>query len=105
MAPEILARKNHSYSVDYFAIGIIVHECILGFRPYSGKTRKDYRQQVYAKQARIKRNHVSSSEWSDEAIDFCNQLIQRKTCKRLGENSINEILSHSWLKDVDWLSI
>ena len=43
MAPEILARKNHCYSVDYFALGIIVHESIMGFRPYSGKTRKDYR--------------------------------------------------------------
>lgn len=43
MAPEILARKNYSYSVDYYALGIIMHECILGKRPYSGRTRKEIR--------------------------------------------------------------
>ena len=44
MSPEILARKNHSYSVDYYAVGIIIHECIMGKRPYTGRTRKDFRQ-------------------------------------------------------------
>lgn len=43
MAPEILARRNHSYSVDYYALGIIVYECIMGRRPYTGRTRKDFR--------------------------------------------------------------
>ena len=40
MAPEILAWKNHSYSVDYYALGIIMYECIIGKWPYFGKSRQ-----------------------------------------------------------------
>jgi protein kinase A len=25
MAPEVLCRQNHSYSVDYFAVGVIAY--------------------------------------------------------------------------------
>jgi serine/threonine protein kinase len=30
MAPEVLNRQMHSYEVDYYAIGIIAHELMLG---------------------------------------------------------------------------
>jgi serine/threonine protein kinase len=40
MAPEVLCRQNHSYSVDYFALGIIAYEMMLKKRPYFGRNRK-----------------------------------------------------------------
>lgn len=30
MAPEVLCKQIHSYPVDYYAIGIITYELILG---------------------------------------------------------------------------
>lgn len=30
MAPEVLCKQMHSYEVDYYAIGIIAHELMLG---------------------------------------------------------------------------
>jgi len=35
--------------VDYFALGVIAHEFMLGKRPYTGKTRKDIRDQIFSK--------------------------------------------------------
>ena len=43
MAPEVMCRQNHGVQVDYFALGVIAHEFMLGRRPYTGKTRKDIR--------------------------------------------------------------
>jgi serine/threonine protein kinase len=40
MAPEVLCRQNHSYEVDYFAVGVITYEMMLRKRPYNGKSRK-----------------------------------------------------------------
>jgi serine/threonine protein kinase len=34
MAPEVMCRQNHSYAVDYFALGIILYEFMFGKRPY-----------------------------------------------------------------------
>lgn len=30
MAPEVILRENHSFPVDYFALGVIIYECALG---------------------------------------------------------------------------
>ena len=44
MAPEVLSRQNHSYPVDYFAVGVIAYELIVGKRPYKGRDRKSIRE-------------------------------------------------------------
>jgi serine/threonine kinase 32/serum/glucocorticoid-regulated kinase 2 len=33
MAPEVLCRQNHGVAVDYFALGVIVYERLMGKRP------------------------------------------------------------------------
>lgn len=30
MAPEVMCRQNHGMEVDYFALGVILYECMLG---------------------------------------------------------------------------
>ena len=40
MAPEVMRGLNHTGSVDYFAVGIITYELMMGKRPYTGKIEK-----------------------------------------------------------------
>lgn len=74
MAPEIMCRQNHSYAVDYFALGVMGYEFMIGKRPYVGKTRKDIRDVIFAKQASIKRHELPEG-WSLEAADFINKCL------------------------------
>jgi len=104
MAPEVLCHQNHSFSVDFYALGIIVYECMTGKRPHNGKTRKEIKDQIMAKQAVLKENMVIG-EWSKESFDFCNNLIQRKREKRLGENGTGEVKNHEWFNNFDWESV
>ena len=39
MAPEVICGQNHGFVVDYFALGVIAFEFMLGARPYDGKSR------------------------------------------------------------------
>lgn len=39
MAPEVLCKQVHSFSVDFYAVGIVCHELMIGKRPYSGQNR------------------------------------------------------------------
>lgn len=41
--------------MDYFAIGVIGYEFMLGRRPYLGKSRKEIRDAIIAKQVQIKK--------------------------------------------------
>ena len=43
-------------------------------RPYVGKTRKEIRDHILAKQVQIKKNDIPVG-WSIEAADFINRLI------------------------------
>jgi serum/glucocorticoid-regulated kinase 2 len=40
MAPEVMTRQNHSFEVDYYALGVILYELMMGKRPYQGRSRK-----------------------------------------------------------------
>ncbi len=44
MAPEVMSKKNHSFSVDFYALGIIIYESIMGRRPYQGRNRREIQQ-------------------------------------------------------------
>ena len=101
MAPEVLCHQNHSFSVDYYALGIILFECMTGKRPHNGKSRKEIKEQILARQALVK-EHMVVGDWSAKALDFCNLLIQRKREKRLGENGAGEVKAHSWFSGFDW---
>lgn len=39
MAPEVMCRMDHSVVSDYFAVGVIAYELMLGRRPYNGRSR------------------------------------------------------------------
>ena len=43
MAPEVMFRQNHTIAVDYFAMGVIGFEFMLGYRPYQGRNRNEIR--------------------------------------------------------------
>ena len=76
MAPEVMCRQNHTYAVDYFALGVIGYEFMLGRRPYVGRTRKDIRDMMFTTQVQIKRAQVPEG-WSLEAADFINKVSFR----------------------------
>ncbi|CAD8058338.1 unnamed protein product [Paramecium sonneborni] len=101
MAPEVMCRQVHGVASDYFAVGVIAYECMMGKRPYLGKTRKEIRDQILSKQITIKPNSIPE-DWSEEAADFINQMIQRKPVNRLGFYGPDEVFAHPWFKNVDW---
>jgi serine/threonine protein kinase len=47
MAPEVMCRQNHSFVADYFAVGVIGYEMMMGKRPYVGKSRKEIRDHIF----------------------------------------------------------
>ena len=102
MAPEVLFSQIHSFSVDFYAVGVIAYEFMKGYRPYQGKDRKEIKEAILEKEVFIGPKSLKNEGWSFEGGDFINRMIKRKVRKRLGFFGINEIKNHSWLKDVNW---
>ena len=104
MAPEIMFQEKIYFYSDYFSLGVICYEIMMGKLPYFGKGLEDIKKLIMANQVLIKKFDIPQG-WSSEAADFINKLIQRKPYKRLGYNNFDEIKHHPWLKNVDWKKI
>lgn len=46
MAPEMLGRGGHNYSVDYYCIGALLYELVTGLPPYYSKDQKELFQNI-----------------------------------------------------------
>ena len=101
MSPEVLCGQNHTTVVDYFALGVMGYEFMMGIRPYLGTNRKEIKEKVMAKQAVIHRKDIKKG-WGVEAADFINRMLQRKPGKRLGAHGITEVKNHIWFKNYNW---
>ena len=86
MSPEVVLGIGHSFSVDYYAIGVIGYKFITWKGPYFGKTRREIKEQMFKKQARITKDKLEK-EWSLDRMDFINRLIERKPELRLGNKN------------------
>ena len=102
MAPEVMKGRNHSFPVDFFALGVIGYEFMIGTRPYVGKNRKEIKEQMLSKAVVINEENIASG-WSQESADFINKLLERKEAKRLGyKEGAKELMKHHWLKYYPW---
>ena len=101
MAPEVMCAQNHTIAVDYFALGVIGYEFMNGVRPYLGKNRKEIKEKMMAKEAKVRKNEIPRG-WSSDSADFINRLLQRKPVNRLGLRGPTEVKGHAWFKDFNW---
>jgi serine/threonine protein kinase len=98
MAPEIIARQRHTFTVDYWALGCIVYEMLVGASPFFSD---DY-ETTFAKILNCTYDRAPLAQFSPEVQDFIGRLLQPDPGNRLGSSSVNELTEHPWFADIDW---
>ncbi|GME80043.1 unnamed protein product [Ambrosiozyma monospora] len=93
IAPEVLGGKNvgHSFEVDVWAVGIMMHALLFGKPPFQAKDV----QVIYE---RIKKNEYGfpeESTVSEEARDLITDILCTNPAERL---TLDEILEHEWFQ-------
>ena len=58
MAPEAITNKKQEFSVDYFALSVIVYELMMEERPYLGKNRKRIKEQMLNIEIKLDKDEV-----------------------------------------------
>lgn len=46
MAPEILAKRGYTYTIDWWSLGVCAYELLFGRRPFRGKTNTELTQSI-----------------------------------------------------------
>ncbi|CAG0880561.1 unnamed protein product [Darwinula stevensoni] len=103
IAPEVILRQGYGKPVDWWSMGIILYEFLIGCVPFFGDTPEE----LFA-------HSVSANiEWPDEAdwpVDpqgksLIIALLQQSPLDRLGTGGSAEVKEHPFFDSVDWDSL
>ena len=101
MAPEAIINQPHNFSVDYYALGVILYELVMGERPYKGKNRREIKAEMFSFEINLEKNDIPD-DWDNNVTDLINGLLKRKKKFRLGSKGFDEVKNHPWFKDINW---
>jgi len=103
LAPEMLIGNGHDYSVDWWALGILIYEMVVGIPPFFHKNK--HRMYFLIRESPVNfpdpvRHKITVSADCQDLI--CKLLDKnRKTRLGAGADGIDEILKHPWFADLD----
>ncbi|RDX54326.1 kinase-like protein [Lentinus brumalis] len=104
MAPEILAKRGYTYTIDWWSLGVCAYELIFGRRPFRGKTNSDLTHSISKDTLRFPED--AEAKCSRAGIQALKGFLDRDPSRRLackpnGEGFL-ELKSHPWFSTIDW---
>uniref|UniRef100_A0A8C5TYK2 non-specific serine/threonine protein kinase n=1 Tax=Malurus cyaneus samueli TaxID=2593467 RepID=A0A8C5TYK2_9PASS len=98
MAPEVVNRRGHTQSADWWSFGVLMFEMLTGTLPFQGKDRKETMTMI------LKAKLGMPQFLSPEAQSLLRMLFKRNPANRLGAgpDGVEEIKRHAFFSRIDW---
>ncbi|XP_035775545.1 cGMP-dependent protein kinase 1-like isoform X1 [Anopheles albimanus] len=100
VSPEIILNKGHDRAVDYWALGVLIHELLVGKPPFRGKNH----MKTYNAILRGIDIIELPSRVPKKAQVLIKRLCRQTAAERLGygKNGIADIKNHPWFGSFEW---
>ncbi|XP_019116749.2 microtubule-associated serine/threonine-protein kinase 3 isoform X1 [Larimichthys crocea] len=99
IAPEVILRQGYGKPVDWWAMGIILYEFLVGCVPFFGDTPEQLFGQVVS-------DEIIWPEGDDalpaDAQDLITRLLRQSPIDRIGTGGASEVKQHSFFLGFDW---
>uniref|UniRef100_A0A671RH19 protein kinase C n=1 Tax=Sinocyclocheilus anshuiensis TaxID=1608454 RepID=A0A671RH19_9TELE len=98
LAPEVLTDSMYTRAVDWWGLGVLIYEMLVGESPFPG----DDEEEVFDS---IVNDEVCYPRFmSPESVSIIQKLLQKNPEKRLGagEQDANEVKRHRFFQGIDW---
>ena len=102
VAPEVLKKSGYDKDIDWWSVGIILYEMLVGYAPFCSKETTEVCYKVLNWKNYLK--IPKKIKLSEEVKDLIFKMIKNSD-DRLGKNGAEEIKKHPFFKDVDWDNI
>ena len=102
VAPEVLNKQGYGQEIDWWSVGVIFFEMLVGYAPFFSKDTADVCYKILNWQRYLK--IPANITVSKEAEDLIKKMINNSNI-RLGKNGADEIKAHPFFKGIDWENI
>ncbi|KAL8146958.1 hypothetical protein AgCh_004617 [Apium graveolens] len=99
IAPEVLLKKGYSLECDWWSLGAIMFEMLVGYPPFYSDDPMTTCRKVVNWRTHLK--FPEEAQLSSEAKDLISKLLCNVN-HRLGSKGADEIKAHHWFKGVEW---
>eukprot|EP00128_Syssomonas_multiformis_P009459 Colp12_sorted_trinity150504_noHs@31664 len=103
MAPEMVSRHKYWYTVDWWSLGVVMWELLMGTVPFTGNNYKELAQNIA-----LATSLQLSRPISEECVSILKGLLQVNPEYRLGVcvrgpvTGIDSIKTHPFMEGMDW---
>lgn len=102
IAPEIFLHNGYGQECDWWSLGTIMFECLVGWPPFCAEDAHETYRKIVNWQTQL--YFPEEIVLSPEAEDLIRGLITSAD-KRLGKHGADEIKAHPFFRGVDWDSL
>ncbi|XP_049720754.1 microtubule-associated serine/threonine-protein kinase 4 isoform X4 [Elephas maximus indicus] len=102
IAPEVILRQGYGKPVDWWAMGIILYEFLVGCVPFFGDTPEELFGQVISDEINWPEKDEAPPP---DAQDLITMLLRQNPLERLGTGGAYEVKQHRFFRSLDWNSL
>lgn len=92
VAPEMISGNGHDFGVDWWCLGVMLHEMLYGTTPFRGVNRKETFYRILTKEPELVGEPTPLR-------DLIRKLLEKDPNKRI---RVEEIKRHEFFQGVDW---
>ncbi|KAM3727862.1 Serine/threonine-protein kinase [Dirofilaria immitis] len=98
LAPEVLTENSYTRAIDWWGLGVLIFEMLVGEPPFSGEDEEEIFDSIVNDDVRYPRF------LSIESISIMRRLMRKNPEKRLGsgQNDALEVKQQRFFKHVNW---
>nr|XP_061829586.1 serine/threonine-protein kinase N1-like isoform X1 [Nerophis lumbriciformis] len=98
LAPEVLTDTSYTRAVDWWGLGVLVYEMLVGESPFPGDDEEEVFDSIVNDEVRYPRF------LSTESIGIMRRLLRRNPERRLGsgEKDAEDVKKQPFFRDLDW---
>jgi len=103
LAPEMLRRQGHGKAVDWYLLGVLIYEMLVGTPPFYSKDKDQLFHNIQHGSLRLPKALSLEAKTIIRAVTFT-QLLERNPQRRLGSGpkGAEEIKQFPFFKGISW---
>eukprot|EP00826_Nyctotherus_ovalis_P039357 TRINITY_DN3783_c0_g1_i1.p3 TRINITY_DN3783_c0_g1~~TRINITY_DN3783_c0_g1_i1.p3 ORF type:complete len:153 (+),score=53.92 TRINITY_DN3783_c0_g1_i1:423-881(+) len=106
MSPEIIRGEESGANADWWALGVMMYEMLLGEPPFNGNAPEEIFRKILAN-AKDKEIPIgyNDDQVTPEAASLISGLLTPDPRRRLGHNGAGDIKTHTFFQEIVWSDI